>query len=147
MRANRGLTLLVYLLLASASLPAAAQTRAGARAERIPDYRGIIARHLRAKKDIFAENEGLMTYFKTRGGIFDSNAKIARVEVADSIERVQTAYHGWTWEACMRLDLNGQARTYAVFILDGNIVDARSAVAIDKCDGKSYSPLRGAKLQ
>ncbi len=111
-----------------------------------PNYRAIIAKSLRVK-DKFSDETG-MSYFVSRGGIFAANAKIDHLEVADSIRMVPTNYYGWAWQTCIRLNLNGAPVTYAVFISEGHVVDARSAVAIDNCERAQYGGLHaGATLR
>ena len=111
-----------------------------------PNYRALIAKSLRVKDKFGAESEAI-PYFTSRGGIFPASAKIDHVEAADTIRMVQTNYYGWAWQTCIRLNLNGKPATYAVFISDGRVVDARSAIAIDKCERERYAPLAGSALR
>ena len=108
-----------------------------------PNYRAIIAKSLRVKEKFGAEGETI-PFFTSRRGIFPVTAKIDHVEAAGTIRMVQTSYYGWAWQTCIRLNLNDKPSTYAVFISEGRVVDARSAVAIDKCEGEHYAPLAGA---
>ena len=105
-----------------------------------PNYRAIIAKSLRVKEKSVGESETI-PYFTSRGGIFAATAKIDHVEAADTIRMVQTNYYGWAWQTCIRLNLNGRPVTYAVFISEGRVVDARSAIAIDNCERDHYAPL------
>jgi hypothetical protein len=110
-----------------------------------PNYRAIIAKSLRAKHNIVEET--MVPYFTARGGIFNQTAKLDHVEVSDAIKMVQTDMHGWAWQTCIRLNVDGDPVTYAVFIADGRVVDARTAIAIDNCQRAAYGPLRrGATL-
>jgi hypothetical protein len=112
-----------------------------------PNYRAIIAKSLRVKDTNAAESEEI-PYFTSRGGIFSTAAKIDHVEAADTIRMVQTNYFGWAWQTCIRLNLNGKPVTYAVFISEGRVVDARSAIVIDNCEREHYGPLgAGAALR
>ena len=111
-----------------------------------PNYRAIIAKSLRVKDKFGAEQEAI-PYFTSRGGIFPASAKIDHVEAADTIRMVQTNYYGWAWQTCIRLNLNGQPVTYAVFISEGRVVDARSAIVVDNCERDRYAPLAGAALR
>ena len=111
-----------------------------------PNYRAIIAKSLRVKDEFGAES-GEIPFFTSRRGIFPASAKIDHVEAADTIKMVQTAYYGWAWQTCIRLNLNDRPATYAVFISEGRVVDARSAVAIDNCERDRYAPLAGAALR
>ena len=105
-----------------------------------PNYRAIIAKSLRVK-DTNAAEGGEIPFFTSRGGIFPTAAKIDHVEAADTIRMVQTNYYGWAWQTCIRLNLNGRPATYAVFISDGRVVDARSAIVADNCERDRYAPL------
>lgn len=111
-----------------------------------PNYRAIIAKSLRVKDKFAAETQPI-PFFTSRGGIFPATAKIDHVEAADTIKMVQTGYYGWVWQTCIRLNLNDKLVTYAVFISEGRVVDARSAVAIDNCERDRYAPLAGAALR
>ena len=141
--------LIVALAVFAAGLCArpAAFAQAGAPQGPTPNYRAIIAKSLRVKDKNVAESETI-PYFTSRGGIFAATAKIDHVEAADKIRMVQTNYYGWAWQTCIRLNLNGKPATYAVFISEGRVVDARSAVAIDNCERDHYAPLgAGAALR
>ena len=111
-----------------------------------PNYRAIIAKSLRVK-DKFTVETTEIPYFTSRGGIFPATAKIDHVEAADTIRMVQTNFYGWAWQTCIRLNLNGKPVTYAVFISEGRVVDARSAIVVDKCERDHYAPLAGAALR
>ena len=124
-----------------------AQLSANPPTQPTPNYRSIIAKSLKAKDEFKESSESAITYFQTRGGIFSASAKLENVELSDSIRMVQTNYHGWAWQTCLRLNLNNRPVTYAVFISEGRVVDARSALAIDSCDTAHYTPLRGAALR
>ena len=112
-----------------------------------PNYRAIIAKSLKAKDTVTAGVQSPATYFLDRGGIFGPDAKLDHVEVSDSIKMVQTMYNGWAWQTCLRLNLNGKPVTYAIFIADGHVIDARSALAIDGCEKAQYVALRGATIR
>jgi hypothetical protein len=111
-----------------------------------PKYKAIIAKSLRVKDKNSIEIG--TDYFKDRAGIFSATARLDHVEVADSIRMVQTNYYGWAWQTCIRLNVNGFPLTYAVFISEGRVIDARSAVAVDNCDRAKYGALPvGAALR
>ena len=96
-----------------------------------PNYRTIIAKSLTAKTELdrskLSRPES-SDYFRDRGGIFPADKKLGHVEISDTIRMVQTNLYGWAWEACIRLNVNNSPATYAVFISDGVVVDARAAI-------------------
>ena len=141
-------SLVLSCSVAGAYVCASAQST-GAPQGPTPKYKAIIAKSLRIKdKDNIPETETGVDYFKGRGGIFSANARLDHVEVSDSIRMVQTDYFGWAWQTCIRLNVNGFPLTYAVFISEGRVIDARSAVAIDNCDRAKYGTLSvGAALR
>jgi len=47
---------------------------------------------------------------------------------------------GWAWLACVHFQDRGQLRSYAVFIQDNAVVDARYAVETDACARQTYTP-------
>lgn len=116
-----------------------------------PNYRAIIAKSLIAKSEFYDRSSstniyGLLNpnqvfYFRDRGGIFQADKKIDHVEISDTIRMVQTNLYGWAWEVCIRLNLNNLPATYAVFISDGVVVDARAAILTDNCGNGNYAPL------
>ncbi len=67
--------------------------------------------------------------------------RFSDVELADTQKRVLTAGHGWAWQTCMRAKIDGLQSTLAVFVANGKVVDARSAVAIDDCEKQHYVAL------
>lgn len=124
-----------------------AQSSANPPTQPTPNYRAIIAKSLKAKDTVTVGGQSPATYFLDRGGIFGPDAKLDQVEVSDSVKMVQTMYNGWAWQTCLRLKLNGKPVTYAVFIAEGHVIDARSALAIDGCEKAQFVGLRGATMR
>jgi hypothetical protein len=145
------LAALTAILVVTAGLcgggASSAQTGANPPTQPTPNYRAIIAKSLKAKDTVTVGGQSPATYFLDRGGIFSPDAKLDHVEVWDSIKMVQTMYNGWAWQTCLRLNLNGKPVTYAVFIAEGHVIDARSALVIDSCEKAQYVPLRGATIR
>jgi hypothetical protein len=110
-----------------------------------PNYRTIIAKSLTAKTELdrskLSSPESSPDYFRDRGGIFPADKKLDHVEISETISMVQTSLYGWAWEACIRLNVNNSPATYAVFISDGVVVDARAAILPDNCGDGNYAPL------
>jgi hypothetical protein len=110
-----------------------------------PNYRTIIAKSLTAKTELdrskLSSPESSPDYFRDRGGIFPADKKLDHVEISETIRMVQTSLYGWAWEACIRLNVNNSPATYAVFISDGVVVDARAAILPDNCGDGNYAPL------
>jgi hypothetical protein len=50
------------------------------------------------------------------------------------------AIHGWNFLTCVHFHDHGHLRTYALFIQDGVVVDARYAVETDACETQVYTP-------
>jgi hypothetical protein len=46
---------------------------------------------------------------------------------------------GWSWLACVHFRDHGHLRSYALFIQNNIVVDARYAVETDTCDAQSYT--------
>ena len=110
----------------------------------MPNYRAIIAKSLKAKKEFYnpeRNSSSEFSYFIDREGIFQPDKKIDHVEISDTIRKVQTNIYSWAWEACVRLNVNNSLATYAVFIIDERVVDARAANPTDNCEGGNYAPL------
>ena len=47
---------------------------------------------------------------------------------------------GWSWLACVHFVDHGHLRTYALFIQNNAVIDARYAVQVDSCGSQSYTP-------
>lgn len=47
---------------------------------------------------------------------------------------------GWAWLACVHFQDRGHLRSYALFIQDNAVVDARFAVETDRCETQTYTP-------
>jgi hypothetical protein len=50
------------------------------------------------------------------------------------------ALKGWSWLACVHFVDRGHLRTYALFIQNDAVIDARYAVQSDSCGSQSYTP-------
>ena len=50
------------------------------------------------------------------------------------------ALKGWSWLACVHFLDHGHLRTYALFIQNDAVVDARYAVQSDSCGAQTYTP-------
>ena len=46
----------------------------------------------------------------------------------------------WSWLLACILWINGHLRTYALFIQNNAVIDARYAVQVDSCGSQSYTP-------
>ena len=46
---------------------------------------------------------------------------------------------GWAWLACVHFQDRGHLRSYAIFIQDNAVVDARYAVETDRCETQTYT--------
>jgi hypothetical protein len=104
-----------------------------------PNYRAIIAKGLIAKTQTYSTGDA--SYFVDQAGLFLPDLKLDQIEISDTIRMVQSIRNGWAWQACMRLNVNNNPRTFAVFIVDGRAVDARAANPTDNCENSNYSPL------
>jgi hypothetical protein len=49
-------------------------------------------------------------------------------------------FKGWSWLACVHFVDHGHLRTYALFIQNNAVIDARYAVQVDSCGSQSYTP-------
>jgi hypothetical protein len=47
---------------------------------------------------------------------------------------------GWSWLACVHFVDRGHLRTYALFLQNDAVIDARYAVRSDSCGSQSYTP-------
>jgi hypothetical protein len=47
---------------------------------------------------------------------------------------------GWSWLACVHFVDRGHRRTYALFLQNDAVIDARYAVQSDACGSQSYTP-------
>jgi hypothetical protein len=104
-----------------------------------PNYRAIIAKGLIEK----AEPNPMTgaSYFADQAGLFLPDKKLGQIEISDAVRMVQTSTNGWAWQTCMRLSVDSNPGTYAVFIADGRAVLARAANPTDNCGAGQYAPL------
>ena len=49
-------------------------------------------------------------------------------------------FKGWSWLACVHFLDRGHLRTYALFMQNDTVIDARYAVQSDSCGSQSYTP-------
>lgn len=106
-----------------------------------PDFRALITRNLESTEQAIEPSRG------AAGGpaeqqMFPASIRVDAVTVADVTRRVHTNIHGWAWQTCTRVNINGVRRTFAVFAENERVIDARGAVAIDQCEKGNYSPLK-----
>ena len=57
-----------------------------------------------------------------------------------SAPRWVNSMKGWAWLACVHFQDRGHLRSYALFIQDNAVVDARFAVETDRCETQTYTP-------
>ena len=72
----------------------------------------------------------LLSALKDR--IFYTGFEISAARWVDSIK-------GWAWLACVHFQDRGHLRTYALFIQDDAVIDARYAVETDNCAAQAYT--------
>ncbi len=72
----------------------------------------------------------LLSAFNDRGSY--AGFEISSLRWVDSIK-------GWAWLACVHFQDHGHLRTYALFIQDDAVVDARYAVETDRCETQTYT--------
>jgi len=107
--------------------------------EPAPNYRAIIAKGLIEKTDPNPMTGA--SYFADQAGLFLPDKKLNQIEISDAVRMVQTYTNGWAWQTCMRLSVDSNPGTYAVFIADGRAVLARAANPTDNCEAGQYAPL------
>jgi hypothetical protein len=56
-----------------------------------------------------------------------------------SVPRWVASINGWAWLACVHFADRGHLRSYALFIQDNAVVDARFAVETDHCETQTYT--------
>jgi hypothetical protein len=115
----RGAAVLLVLTLTAACSSLAGPTDNAATSPLSPDYRGMIAKHL---KTVFKD--------MTPGG---------GVEISDP--RWAQSNKGWGWMVCVHFQDRGHQRTYVYFFNRNDFVDERYAVQTDHCEAQTYSAL------
>ena len=73
--------------------------------------------------------------------IFTATKQVSNVEILNSQMKVQSSLYGWTWQTCIRATAGNTKVTLAVFVLDSRVVEAHTALNVDRCDEGSYVPL------
>ena len=104
-----------------------------------PNYRAIIAKGLIEKTDPNPMTGA--SYFTDQRGLFLPDKKLNQIEISDAVRMVQTNTNGWAWQTCIRLSVDNQPGTYAVFITHGRAVLARAENPTDHCEAGQYAPL------
>lgn len=82
-----------------------------------------------------AYNKLIADYIK---GTFKDHASYEGYEISST--RWVHSLKGWSWLTCVRFQEHARQRTYAVFIKDGTVVDARYPVQTDACSTETYKP-------
>jgi len=117
----RACVLVLALTLAGCSASELVQNLPGAPAADLsqPNYRRIVA-------------ENIATIFpnqKTLGEV-----EISGIRPVDHLK-------GPSWLTCLKLDAQGNAQHYAIFIQGNKIIDSRAGVVMDQCHKETYTPL------
>jgi len=113
---KRVATFLLAIVLAGCSDLAQTAEQAPSRPE--PRYASLAAAHLRA----------VLKDLTPYGGFEISGLRWVH------------ALRGWTWLACVHFADRGHQRSYAIFIQNSVVVDARYAVQTDACATQAYIP-------
>jgi hypothetical protein len=114
--------------------PAAAQ-------DKPPNMKRIIQLNLQSADDVET------TLRRERGpqppeiSIFTVSKEVSNVEILNAQTKVQTNLYGWTWQTCIRATAGAAKVTLAVFVLDQRVVEAHTALTVDRCEAGPYVPL------
>jgi hypothetical protein len=114
----RGAVLLTSLVVLSGCSELALPSEAAPPPSPPPGYVSLAAKYL-------------LSALKDRAAYADF--EISGLRWTDSIK-------GWTWLACIHFQDRGHLRSYAIFIQDNAVVDARYAVETDACEAQTYTP-------
>ena len=109
---------LALMLLASSACTQIAQSEAATPPTEQPAYAAIAAKYLAATMADRAAFE---------------NFEISGLRWVHALK-------GWSWLACVHFVDHGHRRTYALFMQNDAVVDARYAVQSDSCGLQSYTP-------
>lgn len=110
----------IALVLSLVILPACselAQPSEAAAPAAPPDYVALAAKYL-------------LSALKDRSS--DAGFEISGLRWVSSIK-------GWAWLACVHFQDHGHPRSYAIFIQDNAVADARYAVETDQCKSQTYT--------
>jgi hypothetical protein len=115
--AMRRAALVVSLVVLSGCSELAQPSEAAAPPAQPPPYVSLTAKYLSSALKDHAAYSGF---------------EISGLRWTDSIK-------GWTWLACVHFQDRGYLRSYAIFIQDNTVVDARYAVETDACETQTYT--------
>jgi hypothetical protein len=73
--------------------------------------------------------------------IFSATKLVSNVEILNAQTKVQSSLYGWTWQTCIRATAGNAKVTLAVSVLDQRVVEAHTALSVDRCDDGAYVPL------
>ena len=107
----------LVLLLLTADCSELAQPSEAAPPSAQPPYVSLAASHLQSVLKDRASYDGF---------------EISGLRWVDSIK-------GRSWLTCVHFKDHGHLRTYAIFIQNGAVIDARFAVETDACEGQTYT--------
>jgi hypothetical protein len=130
-RALAGLT--ACLTLAGAS---AAQAQ-----ERPPDLRRIVQLNLQTAENVETSLRRDRGPLPREVSIFSGDTPVSNVEILNSQKKVETTRYGWAWQTCIRATARNVKVTLAVFVIEHRVVDARTALGVDRCDEGAYVSL------
>jgi hypothetical protein len=67
------------------------------------------------------------------------NATLGEVEISGV--RLVDHLRGQVWRTCVKLNARVNPQLYAIFILDGAIIDSRVGLVVDQCGKETYEPI------
>jgi hypothetical protein len=114
---------------------------AAAAQEKPPNMKRIIQLNLQSPDDVETQLRRERGPLPPEVSIFTVTKQVSNVEILNAQTKVQTSLNGWTWQTCIRATLGNAKTTLAVFVVDQRVVEARTALNVDRCDEGSYVPL------
>jgi hypothetical protein len=111
-----------------------------------PNIRAIIAANLESRDDVASALRRERSPFPHETLIFPPDRRVTSVEVSDMPQLTQTNFYGWAWRTCIRATVDDERDTFAIFILENRVIDARTAVIIDQCDKGNFVVVREQPL-
>ena len=124
-----------------------------------PNFRAVISRNLESSGQATTEPDLEEEIYPPKTVIFPPDRRVTNVEISDIRRRTLTILYGWAWQTCIRATVcfwsqalqqstpaAGKAcetqKTFAIFVTENRVIDARTALVADQCDRGNYVPLR-----
>jgi hypothetical protein len=155
----RGVFFSIAVNIAVAGLTTSSSQASDPSIQAPPNFRAVISANLEFSDHSTIESDRENEIYPPTTVIFPTDRRVTNVELSDIRRRTLTNLYGWAWQTCIRATVCFWAqalhpitpaarkaceaqKTFAIFVVENRVIDARTALVTDQCDNGNYVSLR-----